>query len=69
MAQGSLQAVRRQGFLFCFVFKWLHLQHMDVSAPEIQAAPVTYADPLTHCTRLGIELTPLQRPKLLQLDS
>ena len=41
----------------------------------IQATAVTYAtavatqDPLTHCTKLEIELAPPQQPKPLKLDS
>ena len=41
----------------------------------IWAAAVTYTaavatpDPLTHCTRLGMEPAPLQQPEPLQSDS
>ena len=33
---------------------------------ETYAAAAAMLDPLTHCTELGIEPTPLQQPKLLQ---
>ena len=46
---------------------------MDVPGPgigfELQLHGAAVLAPLTHCTRPGIEPTPLQKPKPLQSDS
>ena len=53
-----------------FIFLSLHLGHMEVPGPGVTyAAAAIMLDPLTHSTGLGIEPTPPQQPKLLQLDS
>lgn len=47
---------------------------MEVLLPGIESAathatPAATPDPLTHCTRPGMEPAPLRRPEPLQSDS
>ena len=61
-----------------FLFPWPDPWHIEVLGPGIETqlqlwptTPVASAtpDPLTHCTRPGIEPAPPQRPKSLPSDS
>ena len=66
-------------YFFSFLFFWgggVHPWHMEVPGTGIESrlqlqptTAVAMPHPLTHCTRLGIKSTHLQRPEPLQLDS